>query len=285
MKNSEIAWTDHTFNPWWGCTRMSPGCDFCYAESMAKRWGHDIWGPRNDRRFFGDKHWAEPLRWNDDALRGHSRSRVFCASMSDVFEDRRELDSQRARLWPLIEQTQALDWLLLTKRPQNIKRMAPWGKNWPENVWIGTTVENDTWANHRIPELMAIPAAVRFLSCEPLIGPVDLRSWFQMKRLPGQHPIDWVIAGGESGPKARPMHPDWARDLRDACTESDVAFHFKQWGEWGQHEGGEIPEKHIEFVDRNGKPIYMVRKGKKAGGRSLDGREWDEVPSPQVAVP
>lgn len=119
-KNSSIEWTDHTFNPWWGCAGVSPGCDNCYAEAWAKRVGEDIWGARKPRRFFGEKHWCEPLKWNDEAQKQGHRRRVFCASMADVFELRSDLDPWRDRLWVLIDQTPWLDWLLLTKRPQDI---------------------------------------------------------------------------------------------------------------------------------------------------------------------
>ncbi len=137
-KNSRIEWTTHTFNPWWGCVKVSPACKHCYAESWAKRVGSNVWGIKAERRFFGDKHWAEPLKWDVLAAASGVRARVFCASMADVFEDRRDLDVHRARLWKLIEATPHLDWLLLTKRPEIISRLAPWANQWPENVWLGT---------------------------------------------------------------------------------------------------------------------------------------------------
>jgi protein gp37 len=138
-KDSRIEWTHHTFNPWWGCVKVSPACANCYAETWAHRLGAKIWGRHAPRRFFGDEHWKHPLRWNAEAERDQVRRRVFCASMADVFEVRAELNPWRARLWPLIEQTPWLDWLLLTKRPKNVRRMAPWGSRWPHNVWLGTT--------------------------------------------------------------------------------------------------------------------------------------------------
>jgi protein gp37 len=176
-EQTAIAWTDHTFNPWWGCTRVSPGCEHCYAETFAKRVGQDVWGKNADRRFFGDKHWAEPIKWNAKAAQSGRRERVFCASMADVFEDRPELAEHRARLFDLIMfETPWLDWQLLTKRPQNVLDMVPprwldahayYGTNgWPANCWIGTTVEDQERADERIPWLLSIPAAVRFLSCE-----------------------------------------------------------------------------------------------------------------------
>src|SRR5579862_1495352 len=141
-RNSSIEWTHHTFNPWWGCAKVSPGCENCYAETWARRVGQDLWGVKNDRRFFTDKHWDEPLRWNEEAESDGERKRVFCASMADVFEDRADLKPWRERLWTLIEKTASLDWLLLTKRPQNISGFVPWKDRWPQNIWLGTTVED-----------------------------------------------------------------------------------------------------------------------------------------------
>ena len=263
-ENSKIEWTHHAFNPWWGCVKVSEGCQNCYAETFAKRTGHAIWGPAatTQRRTFGDKHWAEPLKWNADALQAGERRRVFCSSMADVFEDHPQLLTERVRLWKLIDQTPALDWLLLTKRPENITEMVPcsWAADgYPLNVWIGTSVENQAAADKRIPVLATIPAEVRFLSCEPLLGPVDLTPWMGEREWTQvatgvrtrQGPlVDWVIVGGESGPRSRPMHPDWARSLRDQCQAAGVAYHFKQWGGVRKHETGRI----------------------------LDGRTWDEYP-------
>jgi protein gp37 len=281
-KNSSIEWTDHTFNPWWGCAKVSAGCENCYAEVWAKRVGESIWGQKADRRFFTDKHWQEPLKWNLDAQLSTRRMRVFCASMADVFEDRKDLIPWRQRLWLLITQTPWLDWLLLTKRPQNIEKCVPWTENWPSNVWLGTTVENQDAADERIPLLLKHPAARRFLSCEPLIGPVDLSAW--TKDSPKQlHKIDWVIAGGESGAHSRPMLPSWARRLRDQCQHSKIPFHFKQWGHWAPVEGPIIKAIRKsgvrEFWDEvSGLNIFMEPKGKKIAGRYLDGATWDQIP-------
>lgn len=217
-----ISWTDSTFNSHWGCERVSPGCTNCYAEAFAKRTGNDVWGKRSERRLFGDKHWAEPLKWNRQAEAEGERHRVFCASMGDVFEDRRDLDPVRGRLWALIAETPWLDWQLLTKRPQNVAGMAPWGDDWPGNVWLGTTVEDQQRANERMPILLTIPAKVRFLSCEPLLSAVDLG--------PELAGLQWVICGGESGGKRRPFDLAWARSLRDQCAEAGVAYFFKQIG-------------------------------------------------------
>jgi protein gp37 len=250
-----ISWCDHTFNPWWGCVKVSPACQHCYAETISKRVGQKVWGIDAPRRFFGAKHWAEPLKWNHNAIKDGVRRRVFCASMADVFEDRADLVDERARLFVLIDETPALDWLLLTKRPENIARLMPkyWGgKPWP-NVWLGTTVENQEYADLRISKLLhhGFDAAILFLSVEPMLGPIDLGFPFTSDNaLMVDRHVDWVIAGGESGAHCRPSDPDWFRGLRDQCIGSGVAFHFKQWG--GVHA--------------------------KANGRELDGREWLEFP-------
>lgn len=222
MKNSKIAWTDHTFNPWWGCVRVSEGCVKCYAETFSKRTGNDIWGVDKPRRFFGDKHWDEPFQWDVEAQRSGKRTTVFCASMADVFEDRRDLDEPRERLWKLIGATPFLTWLLLTKRPANMADMLPisWRAQPLSNVWLGTTVEDQN-VDFRISILKEIPAAIRWLSVEPMIGPVCI------ERMKG---IDWVIVGGESGAGCRPMQLDWARHLRDDCKDNNVAFFMKQLG-------------------------------------------------------
>lgn len=273
-KYSHIEWTHHTFNPWWGCTKVSPACLHCYAELWAKRMGQRVWGTDAPRRFFTDHHWSEPLDWNAEAAIAGRRERVFCASMADVFERRAELDVPRARLWKLIKDTPSLDWLLLTKRPHNIGSMVPWTDDWPHNVWLGTTVENQTWAEKRLPHLLQHRAAVRFLSCEPLLGTIDLSPWASKR---GLNRIDWIIAGGESGPKARPMHPDWATSLLRQCQQHSIAFHFKQWGHWVPAEiAGEEAANVIEFG--NERPVRMTRLPKKAAGRILNGTTWDELP-------
>ena len=229
-RDSKIEWTHHTFNPWWGCERVSPACKNCYAETWAHRLGLDLWSKGAPRRMLGDSYWRQPFAWNRAAERAGRRDRVFCASMADVFEDRRDLDESRKRLWGLIGETPHLDWLLLSKRPQCVSRLVPWGDDWPNNVWLGTTVENQRWAEKRLPHLLANAAHVHFVSCEPLLAPLDLSRWLVAP--PGKRAISWVIAGGESGHRARPMNPNWARALRDQCLQRGVAFHFKQWGNW-----------------------------------------------------
>lgn len=251
---SAIEWTDHTFNPWWGCIKVSPGCKYCYAETWAARYGHNVWGPGKIRRTFGDKHWEEPRKWNRTASELGRRMRVFCASMADVFEDNPNIEAEREKLWRLIEETPMLDWLLLTKRPENMLLFSPWNDLWPANVWAMTSVENQEEAEKRIPELLKAPALVRGLSVEPLIAPVDLGPWISE--------VQWVIVGGESGFNARMMEPDWVRNLRDQCQDWGVPFFFKQWGEWALDDTTQM----------------MRRVGKKSAGRLLDGRLWDELP-------
>lgn len=265
-KHSRIEWTDHTFNPWWGCLKVSPACKHCYAEAWAKRVGAAVWGKDAPRRFFGDAHWAEPLRWDREAAREGVRRRVFCASMADVFEDRRDLDPWRGRLAGLIAATPNLDWLLLTKRPERAAALAPWGAAWPRNVWLGATVETQDVAEERLPALAAVPARVRFLSCEPLLAELDLATWLKPY-------IHWVIAGGESGPKARRSDPDWFRALRDQCLGAGVAFHFKQWGSW-------MPVLAEPSLPLAKPEDDMVRVPKKTAGRVLDGQTWDQLPAP-----
>ena len=279
-QNSSIEWTDHTFNPRWGCVKVSPGCEHCYAESWAKRVGANVWGAKQDRRFFTDQHWREPLRWNSIARSQQERKRVFSASMADVFEARPDLDPWRRRLWSLIEQTPWLDWLLLTKRPQHILRLSPWQNSWPKNVWVGTSVEDQTRADERLSILLAVPARRRFLSCELLLGPVDLRAWL-LDRPTRLNPFDWVIAGGESGPAARPLLPAWARRLRDQCSVSRTPFHFKQSGHWVPIQEPIPDEVQVrkfwdEVLDRD---VLMAAQGKKGAGRLLDGETWDGRPA------
>jgi protein gp37 len=235
---TSIQWTGSTFNPWWGCQRVSPGCERCYAETFAHRLGLKVWGPTSDRRFFGDKHWNEPVKWNSKAEKAGMRQRVFCASMADVFEDRRDLDAERARLFGLIERTPWLDWQLLTKRPQNMTRLAPesWAKGWPENVWAGCTAEDQTRLNERVSELLKVPAKVRFLSCEPLVGSITFR-WARWAGIRGDHldglnGIHQIILGGESGHGARLMEIPWVRNVISECRESkqNPAVFVKQLG-------------------------------------------------------
>lgn len=275
-KDSKIEWTHHTFNPWWGCEKVSAACKHCYAQTWANRLGLDLWGgKRSDRRFFSDQHWKEPLKWNRDAEREGSRRRVFCASMADVFEPRSDLNEWRERLWLLIEETPFLDWLLLTKRIEHVESMVPWKSNWPANVWLGTTIENQEWADKRLPHLRRLKAKVKFVSCEPLLGHIDIRKALAPS---GKSGINWVIAGGESGPGARPMNPAWAESLRDQCQERGAAFHFKQWGHWGPQPRQGKTVDVVEFKSPNGVPIKLFKLGKNEAGRVLDGQTWDQFP-------
>ena len=251
VENSNIEWTDHTFNPWIGCTEVSPACDHCYARVMMQDRYHRVeWG-NHPRLRTKPANWAQPIRWNAEAEAKGIRAKVFCASLADVFDNKAD-PAWRDDLWHLIEATPALDWLLLTKRPQNINGMYTAPSDDPRcphpNVWLGTTVENQEEADRRIPHLLAWPAKVRFLSCEPLLSKLDIR-WALSRNpfeiaagylarglfAPGAEylkPISWVICGGESGPGARPTNPDWARSLHDQCAAAGVPFFMKQWGDW-----------------------------------------------------
>lgn len=276
MENSRIEWTDHTFNPWIGCAKVSAGCKNCYAETlMDTRYGRVEWGVNGTRSRTGPDNWRKPIQWNKQAEKEGRRFRVFCASLADVFEDRPELVEWRADLFKLIDATPHLDWLLLTKRPENIERM--WrelnGRGWlddpRQNVWLGTSVENQAAADERIPALLRAAHLARFtfLSMEPLLGPVDL--WGARYEKPNggisgavshtwKPSVDWVIVGGESGQGARAMAPEFPRRLRDECGAASVPFLFKQWGEY----------------DAEGRKV-----GKHAAGRLLDGVEHNGFPA------
>ena len=228
-RDSTIEWTDHTFNPWWGCAKVSPGCQHCYAERLSTRYGHDVWGPGATRRTFGDDHWDQLRKWDLDASKNGRPARVFCASMADVFDEEAP-KAEQDRLWSAIERTPHLRWQLLTKRPERILKCIPtqWRTRARQNVWYGTSVENKDYY-WRIRELRRVPAVVRFLSVEPLLGPVD--------RLPLAG-IDWVIVGGESGTSAREIREEWVISIRDRCERRGVPFFFKQWGGRKKKEAG-----------------------------------------------
>jgi protein gp37 len=188
--------------------------------------------------------------------------------MADVFEDRGDLDPHRERLWRLIEATPSLDWLLLTKRPDRVQTCTPWRNDWPKNVWLGTTTENQEWADKRLPALVDIPAAVRFISAEPLLGPLSLRGYTDA--------IDWVITGGESGPKARPSSPSWFLSLLNECMSADIPFHFKQWGRLGARARTKLAKARSAAVEDG---TTMLRVGKKAAGRHPGRTTWDGLPA------
>ena len=322
-EKTAIEWCDSTFNPWIGCTKVSPGCDHCYAEvstpaRVKRAAGVETWGPHGQRQRTSARNWKQPLEWE----RGHAafhfqhgrRRRVFCASLADVF-DNAVPEAWRDDLWDLIDATPNLDWLLVTKRIGNVGNMLPvpfdFDRLYP-HVWLGITVVNQTEANRDVQKLLRVPARVRFLSVEPMLGPVDLTD-ITVGGGHGHHEFDpiitgnalhratagdpsvhWVICGGESGPSARPMHPDWVRSLRDQCAAAAVPFLFKQWGEWvprgPEHWGYPIVDNVPRFrmTDRGengqdltaegGTHVWMNRAGKKATGRLLDGVEHNGFP-------
>lgn len=237
--NSKIQWTTHTFNPWTGCTKVSAACDHCYAETWARRAGKpELWhGVRNRTT---DSYWRQPFKWDREARAAGERRRVFCASLADVFDNQVPMQWRRDLFDDVIKRTPNLDWILLTKRPQNIRKMIeevysgffPWP--WP-NVWLGTTVENQEEADRRIPHLLSVPATVHFLSCEPLLGPVRLRQtlnedWLASGKSGERRGIDWVIVGGESGGGARPLRAEWVRSLVKQCRAAAVPVFMKQMG-------------------------------------------------------
>lgn len=274
-EETKIIWTDHTFSPWWGCSKVSPGCDHCYAELTAARSKifNNIWGTKKPKRVFGQKHWNGPAKWNAKAMKDGIRRRVFVASMADVF-DKDGPANERERLWNLIKECGGLNWLLLTKRPENIRAYLPvdWGNGY-ENVWLGVSVENQEMANKRVPILAKIPAKVRFLSCEPLLGLIDFGS------VTFTEFIHWIIVGGESGPDARPMHPSWVRSIRDWANNKNIPFLFKQWGEWLPKGMGitfpDDSEMNKTFRDQNDQDHIYYKVGKEVAGRLLDGVEYN----------
>lgn len=333
-ENTKIEWANHTFNPWFGCQKVGPGCDHCYAEGWAKRSGLVQWGPGTDRRRSSEANWRKPIKWNRQAEIQHNawqafkethpgltdaqlveagfakpeRPRVFCASLADVF-DNAVPDAWRMDLFSLIAKTPYLDWLLVTKRVGNVMRMCSGDGLMfdmiADRVWLGVTICNQEEADRDIPKLMQIPAKVRWLSMEPLLGPVDLSQWLDliqyedgaawMRRNIGHlhDMLDWVVVGGESGPHARPMNPDWAYELRDQCDAADVPFLFKQWGEWatagnrsfgtvkgevrhirsdGSFWGDDLPEYE------NADVLTVVKVGKASAGRLLGGVQHDGYP-------
>lgn len=271
---SAIEWTHATFNPWRGCTAISAACAHCYAKVLVEgRLQQDF----SVRTRAAASTWKQPLAWNRKALREGRRLRVFCASLADVF-DNQVPEEWRADLWALIAATPNLDWLLLTKRPQNIARMLPsnWADGW-SNVWLGATTESRPEMLRRGPILKAIPARVHFWSAEPLLG--------DLGEIPTEIMPSWVITGGESGRDAQPTHPDWFRSIRDQCAAAGVPFLFKQWGEWLPAE--DVPselQESLELQDRDGYAgdeenlAVLYRVGKKAAGRHLDGVLHDGYP-------
>lgn len=299
MGKTKIEWATKVWNPVTGCTKISPGCDNCYAERMSKRfaepWGLDIADPFKVTLY--PERMKEPLRWRKP-------SRIFVCSMGDLFHDDVP-DKYLDQVFAIMAKASQHIFLVLTKRPDRMRNyiikamydedcnyqgwyeaidelgipdVAPMG-----NVWLGVTAENQEQADKRIPILLQIPAAVRFVSVEPMLSAVKIIDYLgeevrwnchgeEISRRPG---LNWVICGGESGPGARPMHPDWIRWLRDQCQVAGVPFMFKQWGEYGVTccEFHRSCDGSCTFC--SDKPIKM---GKKKAGRLLDGREWDEYP-------
>lgn len=353
-ENSKIEWCDSTFNPFIGCAKVSPGCDNCYAEKLMDHRMHKVkWGAGQARVRTSPANWKKPLQWNAahaEFFEKHGRrQRVFCASLADVFDN--EVPTEwRMDLFSLIAQTPNLDWLILTKRIGNVRKMCSGDglmfDMLARRVWLGISVVNQEEADRDIPKLLQVPAVKRFLSMEPLLGPVSFEGMFANSDVPcdgtnALEELDWVIVGGESGPGARPMHPDWARSLRDQCVAAGVPFLFKQWGEWlptssadwcrsptaPEHAafrekygrgGYEFPGKESRTILRDGRTCrvdpaggdlwhrpkgrivddaamacfkdfmrtgegdpglqWVHKVGKKAAGRVLDGRTWDEFP-------
>lgn len=307
--NSAIEWTDHTVNFWIGCAKVSPACDHCYAErdwAMTGRHKRVEWGPHGARSPTKDP-LAQVRSFAAGAARRGQRERVFVNSLSDWADNHKSIDpAWRAEIFEAARLYPGLDFLLLTKRPQNIASFLPgdWGAGYP-NVWLGTTVENQQEADRRIPHLLATPAAVRFVSAEPLLSRVDFRSINDagaiLNTLTGASSdygdpdagmiapvetsgprLDWIIVGGESGPVARPMHPDWARTIRDQCAAAGVSFFFKQWGEWGPIIRPPVRDAHRWPIE-HGEPeggVWSYRVGKARAGRTLDGRTHDDMPKP-----
>ena len=228
-EKTEIAWCDATFNPWIGCQKVSAGCDNCYAETQNKfrKWNGGEWGPHAPRKRTSAQNWRGPLAWNvhhDEFFAQHGRRRrVFCSSLADVFDNQAPVGA-RDDLWALIAETPKLDWLLLTKRPENIRKMLP--ALWPDkfqNVWLGVTAEDQAAYDRRWPILRDIPAAVRFISYEPAIGPLWVLGEDQHSIMP-----HWLICGGESGAGYRDMPTSWVSDIGWICRANGVAFFFKQ---------------------------------------------------------
>jgi len=307
---TKIEWADASINPLVGCSKVSPACDNCYAERLAARMVHN---PAVAQRYAGtvDAHgkWTGqinvlPNELLEKARRMRRPRRIFVGSMSDLFHPHVP-DGHIARVFTQMAYVGHHTYMLLTKRPDRMRELLsrpdmqdavrctlqrwrdeadlpPQDFRWPlPNVWLGTTVEDQARADERVPELLAAPGALHFVSCEPLLGPVDFTRIIVGSAVPV---LRWVIAGGETGPGARPSHPDWFRSLRDQCKAHDVPFFFKSWGEWAE---GSCYDPKFEPVandptltvdDRRLKVVAMSRVGKARSGRLLDGVEHNAIP-------
>jgi protein gp37 len=304
--NSTIEWTDATWNPVTGCTKVSPGCDHCYAERIVERFkGKGAF----EQVTLNEDRLSAPLRWRKPR-------RVFVNSMSDLFHDAVP-DDYIAQAFAVMAESPQHTFQVLTKRHGRMRTLlssesfedavSAWIDRYQDgtgtmrdddwyplrNVWLGVSVEDQKRADLRVPALLDIPAAVRFLSCEPLLGPVDLAAyldrweWKNSERRSDVGHVDWygprlgwVIVGGESGPGARPMHPDWARSLRDQCAIGEIPFFFKQWGTWAPADvhGWYSRAQWVEYQEDGGREAAFMHAAKSKSLRELDGRTWDEYP-------
>jgi len=278
--NTSIEWTDHSLNLWWGCVKVSPGCKFCYADTLDNRYNHDDrhWGPSSSRKLV--RSWKKNLNdMRKSAIANNRRETVFVMSMGDIFEDDQPLSNNHDTNWKTINDVREeffgmvddypeLIFLLLTKRPGNMMEMVPsmWLIDaWPDNVWIGASIVNQAEVKEKMEHisefLMEIPV---FVSAEPLLDPIEFGETLSY--------VSWVIVGGESGQKARPMNPDWARNLRDECLAAGIPFHFKQWGENYPIEGTEVMAEAISGEPIVVKKLTFEKRGKHNAGNVLDGK-------------
>ena len=273
VENSDIEWTDHTFNAWWGCHKVSDACKFCYAETMANRFHPNLWGLNGQRLLTSNEYWKKLAQWDKKAAKVGVKHRVFPNSMSDIYENRADLVAPRERLFDEVEIRRNLIFMFLTKRAENIMALTSrWKHGFPDNVWVGVTAESQWQLDRRAPLLLDVPCNIKFLSCEPLLGNLQMGTYLlsdydraayggQMTGNESRSKINWVIVGGESGTTARPMWPEWVDNIFDQCQQSNTPFFFKQWGS--------------SVADANGK---MVNRHKKLNGRLFRGQEWNELP-------